>query len=389
MKRMTKTFLQTLYALSGGLLLMQGAIAQVTGVALYEPPVLDPQKAQALISMAPTSTVSSAAGIASSKIVSSQRYSSFLTRERTAMAQVADAHLDFYPTDEYLRILPSTGRPAVVAAPFRAKLKTENTSATTPGIPTPTLGRLYRTDSSLASVAGWYSKEYGFDFKYSRSTINDGDDTVTVARAVKPIGNTVVTVMIWNPTSNAQGRRSKDLSFSKKTSVEVQERAFRPRGELVVEGPDAIVELTWKVPYRDLIQKVSFKYQIDPHLMAALVQQESAFNPNAISVDSAMGLTQMIPGTAAMMGVTDPTNPRQALEGGAKYLKMLLRRFKGNVELALAGYNAGPGNVDKYDGIPPFPETRDYVRRIMARYKEKAGGPAAANAKVIIQKKKG
>jgi hypothetical protein len=266
------------------------------------------------------------------------------------------------------------------------KMKAENGNSAIPGVPSATLGRLYRTDSSLSSVTTWYAKEYGFDFKYSRTTVNNGNDTVTVARAVKPMGNTVVTVMIWNPTSNAQGRRAANLALSKKTSVEVQERAYRPRGELIVEGPDAVVELTWKVPYRDLIQRVSFKYQVDPHLVAALVQQESNFNAGAVSVDSALGLTQMIPSTAAMLGVSDPSNPNQAIEGGVRYLKQLLRRFKGNVEYALAGYNAGPGNVDKYHGVPPFAETQQYVRRIMARYKEKAGGAQATTAKVVIAK---
>jgi soluble lytic murein transglycosylase-like protein len=201
---------------------------------------------------------------------------------------------------------------------------------------------------------------------------------------VQRIGNTMVSVMIWNPTASGKGRRASSGALLPQTSVEVQERAFRPREELIAEGPDAVVELTWQVPYRDLIQKVSIKYQIDPFLLAALVQQESNFNAGAMSVDSALGLTQMIPTTAEMMGVSNPNDPHQSLDGGARYLKQMLARFKGDVSLALAAYNAGPGNVIKYHGIPPFAETRDYVRRIMARYTEKAGGAKAAIAKTRL-----
>ena len=87
-----------------------------------------------------------------------------------------------------------------------------------------------------------------------------------------------------------------------------------------------------------------------------------------------MGLTQMIGPTAIAMGVTDPTDPKQSIYGGVKYLKLMLRKFEGNIEYALAAYNAGPGNVIKYGGVPPFDETRDYVKRIMTRYREKVSG---------------
>lgn len=135
-----------------------------------------------------------------------------------------------------------------------------------------------------------------------------------------------------------------------------------------------MVEFTWKVPYRDLIQRAAIDFQIDPFLIACLIQQESNFSNTACSVDSAMGLTQMIGPTAIAMGVTDPTDPKQSIYGGVKYLKLMLRKFEGNIEYALAAYNAGPGNVIKYGGVPPFDETRDYVKRIMTRYREKVSG---------------
>lgn len=375
------------FALFATVLFAQSGNAQTPGEAprpeALKPAALDEGRATELFSAATNAGAERAATAAYSRVAASRRHSAFLQQERKTIGQVADAHLDFYPSTEYLRILGSPGRPALIAPPFHARTKAEAGSASMPGVPGATLSRLYRSDSSVAALMAWYEHQYGFDFRVHVMPLgNAGHDTMTIARAVRQIDNSVVTVMIWTPSS-PRGRSAQSSGLTRKTSVEVQERAFRPRNELVAEGPDAVVELTWKVPYRDLIQRISHRYQIDPHLVAALVQQESNFNPTAMSVDSAMGLTQMIPGTAAMLGVTDPTNPRQALDGGIRYLKMLLRRFKGNVEFALAGYNAGPGNVQKYGGIPPFAETRDYVRRIMARYKEKAAGAFAASAKVV------
>ncbi|HVZ38796.1 MAG TPA: lytic transglycosylase domain-containing protein [Candidatus Kapabacteria bacterium] len=387
MTRTTKHYLQLGLTLAAAVLLARNAIAQTPGVSapcMDEAPLFSENSA-AEYSALSRGSVEHASKVAYSALSETRRYNSALNQERGTMAQVADAYLDFYPQTEYLRILSTPNRPAIIAPPFRLKTRAEAGSGTMPGIPSATLSRLYRSDSSVASLMEWYRREYGFDFKVHRTPLSENEGaTLTVARAVKQVGNALVTVMIWTPSATVEGKRgSRTSSLLNKTSVEVQERAFRPRGELIAEGPDAVVEMTWKVPFRDLIQRVSMKYQIDPHLVAALLQQESNFNPNAISVDSAMGLAQMIPGTAEMLGVTNPNDPHQAIEGGVRYLKMLLSRFKGNVEFALAGYNAGPGNVEKYRGIPPFAETRDYVRRIIARYKEKAAGTFAPVAKLV------
>jgi soluble lytic murein transglycosylase-like protein len=105
---------------------------------------------------------------------------------------------------------------------------------------------------------------------------------------------------------------------------------------------------------------------IDPALLKGLVQQESGFDPNARSGAGAVGLTQLMPGTAAALGVTDPTDPVQSLQGGARYLRQQLDRFGGDERLALAAYNAGPGAVAKYGGVPPYAETQGYVNKVLA-----------------------
>ena len=116
--------------------------------------------------------------------------------------------------------------------------------------------------------------------------------------------------------------------------------------------------------YDRLIEENAAVHGVSPHLVRAVIQQESAFNPNARSLKGAMGLMQLMPGTAAELGVSDPYNPSENIRGGVAYLKGLLVKFQHNVELALAAYNAGPTAVTKYGTVPPYRETRNYVQRI-------------------------
>jgi soluble lytic murein transglycosylase-like protein len=119
------------------------------------------------------------------------------------------------------------------------------------------------------------------------------------------------------------------------------------------------------IPFQTEITAAAKKYGLDPALLAGLVKQESNFNPNAHSGAGAKGLTQLMDSTARGLGVKDAFDPAQSLDGGAKFLSGLLKQFQGDQSLALAAYNAGPGAVQKYGGIPPYQETQRYVPQVL------------------------
>jgi soluble lytic murein transglycosylase-like protein len=121
--------------------------------------------------------------------------------------------------------------------------------------------------------------------------------------------------------------------------------------------------------YADLIKEVAMHHGLDPALLHAVIRTESAYNPEAVSSKGAVGLMQLMPATARRFGVSDSTDPRENLNGGAQYLKLLLELFNDDKELALAAYNAGEGAVKKYNNtIPPYRETQHYVRRVLQLY---------------------
>jgi hypothetical protein len=116
--------------------------------------------------------------------------------------------------------------------------------------------------------------------------------------------------------------------------------------------------------YADTIRAASIEYGVDEAFLRAIIHAESAFNPRALSLKGAQGLMQLMPGTASDMGVLDAFNSAQNIRGGARYLSLLLHDFDGNERLAAAAYNAGPGAVQRYKGVPPYAETQVYVERV-------------------------
>ena len=138
-------------------------------------------------------------------------------------------------------------------------------------------------------------------------------------------------------------------------------------------------------PFAAEIDAAAARNGVDPALLRGLIRQESNFDPRAKSPAGAIGLCQLMPATAAGLGVTNPSDPVQNIEGGAKYLKQQLDRFGGDVSKALAAYNAGPGAVQRYNGVPPYAETQSYVQRVTAyaneyRKASTTAAPAATSA---------
>lgn len=162
-------------------------------------------------------------------------------------------------------------------------------------------------------------------------------------------------------------------------------RAFAPEA---IASPKPALEIPADIPTSGdkeldlIIYKAGLSHGIDPRFLHAVIWQESKYKLQAKSHAGAQGLMQLMPATAKRFGCDDPYDAAENIEAGTKYLSWLLKRFEGNVALALAGYNAGEGSVDKYDGIPPYNETRNYVRIISNRYGKNyhpVPGPIAAN----------
>ncbi|HWN41333.1 MAG TPA: lytic transglycosylase domain-containing protein [Thermoanaerobaculia bacterium] len=137
------------------------------------------------------------------------------------------------------------------------------------------------------------------------------------------------------------------------------QRARRYSSKLV-DIPDASIQIS--------IDRHSADQSLDPKLVRAMIQVESGYNHRARSHKGAMGLMQLMPGTASQLRVSDPYDPDENVRGGTQYLRHLVDRFSGRLDLAVAAYNAGPGAVERYNGIPPYRETRDYVKRVLALY---------------------
>ncbi len=155
-----------------------------------------------------------------------------------------------------------------------------------------------------------------------------------------------------------KARKTKGFSETNKTKPEVQ-----------ISGKASVLR-SRLLPSEDLdsaIDEISARYGVDEKLVRSVISVESAWRPDALSPKGAIGLMQLMPGTARMLAV-DPKDPVQNIEGGVKYLAQLSEKYSGDLEKTLAAYNAGPGRVDRYGGIPPFKETEAYVKKVLKLY---------------------
>jgi soluble lytic murein transglycosylase len=156
-----------------------------------------------------------------------------------------------------------------------------------------------------------------------------------------------------------------DAPFGKKTELILRENRPEEKQLLSLKQPAV------RSDYSHYVQKAASKYDIDSALIHAVIKTESNGNQRAISRKGAIGLMQLMPTTASDMNVRNPYNPEENIEGGTRYLRAMLEKFNGDLTLALAAYNAGPGTVEKYRSVPPISETRDYVRKVYSLYKGK------------------
>lgn len=146
--------------------------------------------------------------------------------------------------------------------------------------------------------------------------------------------------------------------------AQAQDGAAAPEPNPASSGPNPIPPAA----IDQLVGQNAATWQVDPSLIKAVIANESGFDAGATSPAGAMGLMQLMPGTAASLGVGDAYNPAQNVSGGTRYLKGLLQRYNGDLRLAVAAYNAGPDAVDKYGGIPPYAETQSYVSNVLDSY---------------------
>jgi soluble lytic murein transglycosylase-like protein len=180
--------------------------------------------------------------------------------------------------------------------------------------------------------------------------------------------------LCWCATAFSQTQASLD---QQRASVERQKEVIRRQAAMAV--PSAAAETVCDpLPVETvapIIEAAATAQKLEPQLLRAVIEQESGYRPCAVSVKGAKGMMQLMPGTAGDLEVGDPFDPKQNIEGGAKYLKQLLDKYKGNLAQALGAYNAGPMAVDQAEGIPDIPETRDYVKAILERIAPTRTGP--------------
>lgn len=190
-------------------------------------------------------------------------------------------------------------------------------------------------------------------------------DRAELAKQASVAPNTVPTGESATPLPQAKGAQpGSELNGPN----EALSGAVKKGGGSSFRAPIQIANLIKCKNLEEVVAKYARQYGVDEDLVWAVIRQESGFNPGALSPKGAMGLMQLMPGTATLLGVSNPFDVEQNVAGGVKYLEQCLNQFNQDVPLALAAYNAGPGNVVKYQGCPPFAETRNYVASILAAY---------------------
>jgi len=198
------------------------------------------------------------------------------------------------------------------------------------------------------------------------------------------IFDTIFQSEIADQISKGTGLGVAEQIYKKLTGENFSTDVLNPKLEPIIKQPKIEVTTdTLEIPvvkpsnqsinrldkYEDIIQQASETYGVDMNIIKSVILAESSAKENAVSTANAKGLMQIIDSTAKYLGINNVWDPKENIMGGAKYLSELLRKYNGNLKFALAGYNAGPGNVDKYNGIPPFTETQTYVKRVIGYVK--------------------
>ncbi len=217
--------------------------------------------------------------------------------------------------------------------------------------------QLYCAAAKSGDAEGLYS--LGWMYANSRGVAKDDGIAARLFKMAADKGYAHAQTVLWHMIPNANATLPACLTAQAPKVKEVE--------QTVAEVPETVFP---KGPIYDLVAKLAPRYDVDPRLALAVISVESGFNVKAQSPKNAQGLMQLMPGTAERFRVKNTFNAEDNIKGGLAYLQWLLAFFKGNVTLVAAAYNAGEGAVENYRGVPPYRETRDYVRKITSLYKK-------------------